>query len=267
MKSLRIIVSMVAVILLTSLGVGASDVWQGNSGGLLAQLVWSTASDCPVGMIAVGGATTFRCVDAYEASPSDSCVYQNTNAAEHSISNVADPDCSATARAQVMPWRYISRADAVLMCARSGKRLPTAAEWYSIAIGTQAQSCAVAQSSVANTGAQTACASVYGAHDMVGNVWEWVNDDVIDGQYAGRTVPPSGFIEQFDTGGVSTVTSLTELGSTTKDNGYFWSSEQGAFGMIRGGFYGSKSDAAVTTIHAGTNPNFTGAAVGFRCVR
>ena len=100
---------------------------------------------------------------------------------------------------------------------------------------------------------------------MIGNVWEWVSEDVIDGVYNGRAVPQSGYVDQIDSTGVAVKSAETENQLFNSD--YFWSKETGAFGMMRGGFYSSKSDAGIYALHAYTLPTSGGSAIGFRCVQ
>lgn len=264
MKTLRLLLSMVAVVIITTLGVGASDVWRSQSSSLLALVVGSKETRCLAGMSPVPTALTFSCIDTYEVSPAASCVYQSTTNGDQSVSNAADPNCLPQSVSGVVPWRFVTRADAALACARAGKRLPTAAEWYIASQGTKPENCTTQTTVVGLAGARPACVSVYKATDMIGNVWEWVSDDVISGIYQGRALPQSGYVAQFDSGGVPTITAVAA--TTLTDLGYFWSDPNGSFGMIRGGFYGSKRDSGQATIQAATSPNFAGAAIGFRCV-
>jgi hypothetical protein len=264
MKWLRILGFVFATLVLTTLGVGAADTWRGSSGSLLGQLIGTSAkNECPVGMVKVPGGVTFSCVDQFEASAGDGCFSQNPANEVDTVSNLGSVHCKAVAKAGVLPWRFVTRAEAMTACTKSGKRLPTAAEWYSVSLGTVAAHCSVATGAVGQTGAKANCIAAAGVYDAVGNVWEWVSDDVLDGMYQSRALPAAGYVTQVDAGGVATLTSQNTASST---DGYLWTSKTGAFGMIRGGFYGSQSDAGVSTIQAETSPNFSGTAIGFRCV-
>ena len=267
-KVLQVAGVILGAVAITALGIDAADSLDGRGGSLLSQLGGSqTKSECPSGMTPVNGGT-IRCIDMYENSPSSDCVKSEPENALDTKINLDGKTCVPESSSGKKPWRFITRDQAVLACAKVGKRLPNNAEWYLGALGTpdikNVTTCNISTGAVRDS-RDTECVSSAHAYDMVGNIWEWVRDDVIDGVYNGRKVPDTGFITQIDENGVPVASGLSE--DVLFNSDYFWSNMEGAYGMMRGGFYGSKSDAGVYTTHAYTLPTTAGAAIGFRCVQ
>jgi formylglycine-generating enzyme required for sulfatase activity len=111
----------------------------------------------------------------------------------------------------------------------------------------------------------TDCVSGVGAYDTVGGVWEWVADVADDGRIGDTELPAEGYITQVTSGGVprTSTTSPTEV----LQGDYVWSKTPGMFAVMRGGFYGSRSDGGVFTLHAATPLDFAAPTVGFRCAQ
>jgi formylglycine-generating enzyme required for sulfatase activity len=100
---------------------------------------------------------------------------------------------------------------------------------------------------------------------MIGNVWEWVDGDVVNGEFDGREVPMAGYVSGVDSAGVPIGTQSQPDPAFNMD--YFWSLSDGVLGMIRGGYWGNDSDAGLYSINASIPPTFTGRSVGFRCAK
>lgn len=265
--SKSIAVGTMAVVLAT-VGIMASDTLQGVSGSLLGQVVGTNEGgqrSCPPGMIATPMLTSIRCVDRFEAAAAADCPYPTVRGAEETRANLAKRSCLAMSTAERAPWTYVTREEARQLCVRAGKRLATAAEWYQLAIGTTANDCNTDTGGAAESGSYTDCQSALGVNDTVGNVWEWVSEDVLDGQYAGRQLPKAGYVAAVAADGIPTETSESPAGEEFGAD-FFWSEATGAYGLLRGGFYGSGDDAGVFATQAKIKPTLSTQAIGFRCV-
>jgi hypothetical protein len=265
MKWVKISLVVFGALVVTALGIDASDTLKGASGTLLSQVVGST-DGCPSGMVSVPEIPTMRCVDQYEAAAGDSCPERDPSTTLASYKNTETAGCASVSVVGKVPWRYVTRDQAMMMCARSGKRLPTNSEWHSLVLGMSEveKSCNVTTGAVSTTGSFAGCVSPASVFDLVGNTWEWVSDDVIEGTYSNRQLPESGYVHQVDTSGIATVTG--DSGDALYGKDYFWSEPSGAYGIIRGGYYDSGEDAGLYTVHADTSPNGGSAGIGFRCV-
>lgn len=265
MKWLKVGAVVFVSVAITALGIDAADTLDGSRSTLLGQLIATDGSNCPDGMIEVGAIPTITCVDQYEASPDPDCPHPNPNNLRESQENVSNPNCEAVSVVGATPWRFVTREQAATACLRSGKRLISSEEWFMIAAGTpDSDACNIDSQNFRLTGQDDACISAVGVHDTIGNVWEWTSDDVIEGQYNGRPIPEAGYVTQVDSSGFPTLTNVESSGLFYDD--YFWASQQGAFGVLRGGYFGSKSDAGLYAIHAKTAPTNASPAIGFRCV-
>lgn len=266
MKFLKVGAVIFGAVLITALGIDAADTLSGKSGSMLGQLIATEEGGCPAGMIAVSIGQTFSCVDLYEAAPSLACPSAFPASSADTQTNINTIECTATSQAKGTPWVYITREQAQVVCMRAGKRLPTASEWHTFALGTPDTGvCNTQGTGVLSSGSNAECRSAAGVYDAIGNVWEWTSDDVIQGMYAGRALPEEGYVGQVASDGVATVTGAASSEQFASD--YVWSQAEGAYGVLRGGFYGNGKDAGVYAIQAKTLPTAATAAIGFRCVK
>lgn len=263
--------------ILATLAVNAIDMQGNMASTLLASLLGSsekaTTEVCPQNMVLVTQALVPFCVDAYEASAGASCPFAAPASGDETALNLTVEGCGAASVPQARPWTYVSQDQAVQACSRVGKRLLTANEWYKAALGTPDvsagwgdESCNVARNledGAAEGGSGMRCVSDSGAYDMVGNVWEWVDETVAYGTLYERAVPQTGFVTGVDTDGLAFA---TESAASDRFGGdRFWSDRTLVAGVMRGGYYDGRASAGIFSTYAASPPTFTGEAVGFRC--
>ncbi len=267
MRFLKIGGVIFGALVLTTLGIGAADVFTNTNGSLLGQIIATQQEGgCPDGMIQVVVGQTFSCVDIYEASTGESCPIANPASNIQTQDNLNNLKCTAVSVKGKKPWTNIAREQAQAVCLRAGKRLPTAKEWYLFALGTPdtKESCNIKSNGAVESGVLEGCVSAVGVFDTIGNVWEWTDDDVAQQGYQNRILPNEGYVAQVAADGIATVTE--NVPNSQFGNDYFWSKEEGVFGLLRGGFYGSGEDAGVYAVQAKTPPTTATIAIGFRCV-
>ena len=168
----------------------------------------------------------------------------------------------------VPPSSCVTWFQAEQTCRLAGKRLLTNQEWQAAAAGTPdpgaaddlTTTCATNSEFAALTGTRSGCVSVWGAHDMAGNVWEWVGEWINaatactswDSAHGGdvscmgiappATVPPGP--------GASELVSFdANLPGT----------------IIRGGNYATGDRNGIFAVYGVVNPSNISRSTGFRC--
>ncbi len=268
----------VAALVLTTLSIDAVDHIHNFSQSIIGSVFSPPGrqSPCPPEMVLVLSAAGDFCLDKYEASAGAGCLYQNPQNQTETALNLNQPDCRPVSRPHARPWVNISRDQAEVACAKAGKRLPTAVEWYWAALGTpdknqgweladcQLNSNWPDQPGLTGTGAN--CRSAAGAYDMVCNVWEWVQGTVQNGYWQGRQLPAEGYIAGTDGQGMPTATDPKQP-DLNYNNDYFWLKKSGWRAIARGGYWDNKDRAGIYALYMVSRPAFAGPGVGFRCLK
>jgi formylglycine-generating enzyme required for sulfatase activity len=256
----------VCSVLLTSFTIDATDTLRSSQTALGILAKKATEVSCPADMVLVDRGEYSFCIDRYEAGVGEDCLVLSPKSPQDTAANANDPDCEPVSVAGELPWVNVNQAQAETLCAKAGKRLASAKEWYFGALGSidDGVSCNLDGGSVSKTGSWSDCRSGVGAFDMVGNVWELVFGQVNDSVYQNRLLPIEGYVAEIDEDGLASRTALEP--DAIFNNDYFWGSSYGRFILMRGGFFGSKSDGGLYAVHAKTETTFASGAVGFRCV-
>ncbi len=265
LKLLRWVFVSVGIIVLTTFSIDATDALRGSQSALSIFARQAVEGECPSGMQRVDLAGGSLCIDVYENGVGEACPLKSPSSSLDTKTNMETAGCQAVSAPEVSPWTYVSFHQAKTLCAARGARLPSPEEWYEAALGTpDSDDCNIAGGG-STVGRFAACVSARGMYDMVGNVWEWVDGEVVDGSFAGQLVPAEGYVHEVSSAGIAIVTEPAP--SPMYNDDYFWSDSVGTYALMRGGFYGSGTDAGVYATHAKTVSSFASPATGFRCVQ
>lgn len=264
LRGLRWLLVLVGIIVLTSFTIDATDTLRGSSTALSGLLKNATTPQCPEGTVRLELAEGTYCIDQYENSVGVNCPIKNPKTALDTKQNIDASACQAVTQSDQTPWTSVTLTQAKSLCIKREMRLPTPLEWYEAALGTPADERCNINSGGAQTGVRSECVSHRGVNDMVGNVWEWVEAVVINGQYENRSLPEEGYVAGSAADGLANATANTPR--ALYDNAYFWIGSEGEYALMRGGYYGSGDDASVYTTHAKVAPDFHSTAISFRCL-
>lgn len=265
------------IVVLGTVGMDAADHRGNLSESIIGKLAFGeSGSRCPEDMVFIGSENGGFCIDKYENSAGNDCVIKNPSSIIESQEGIELFNCRAVSVVGAIPWTNISQDQAIRACAKNGKRLPTNKEWQAAALGTPdpddgwgSDDCQVAsnwEQQPGPTGKGTKCVSYIGAHDMIGNVWEWVSGVVVDGRYDGRELPAAGFVQAMNANdGMPSATGNQASKVMFNDQMFLKDSE--TRGILRGGYWANESDAGQYAVYAVTMPNNWGVSMGFRCVK
>ncbi len=267
----------VLAVFLVAIGIDASENYNNMSESFLGRIFFGESeSRCEEGMVYVLNAEDGFCIDKYEVSPSDKCPYATISNQNQTNENLNDIVCKPVSEADKLPWRYISQSQAVVACAKAGKRLATSEEWYQASLGTPDKNqdwtgddCQVNNNwddQPGFTGSGINCQSGMGAMDMVGNVWEWVSGNLREGEIDGQKLPEEGYILSVSSEGLPIETSFEDY-SDNNNRDYLWIKHSNTRSMARGGYWSNKADAGIYAMYLVAPLDFAGTGIGFRCVK
>jgi formylglycine-generating enzyme required for sulfatase activity len=277
LKILKYFIIGSVAIILVSIGIDASDSFNANSSSIFKNLIFGKPKGpCSQDMVFVSTEKGGFCIDQYEASADPNCPSPNPTSQADTRANLDRQDCHPVSKSGMPPWSYISQTQAAVACAKAGKRLPSDAEWYQASLGTPDPSsnwtlddCQVAKNWTSQpglTGSGKNCYSPYGAYDMIGNVWEWVRAEIVDGSLNGKPLPSSGYVKEVNIEGIPIATD-EQAPDTNHNQDYLWIKNKETRGMARGGYWDNQKEAGQFAVYLVSPPSFVGEGVGFRCVK
>lgn len=177
------------------------------------------------------------------------------------------PRAYAVSKVGVLPSVSITWFQADVACRASGKRLPSNAEWAYAASGTHDFGDTAGEGNTCRnlgglglTGGGSACTSVWGAQDMIGNVAEWIAE-----WYAAPPMSKDGLPVVSDPWGTGYNGDLTTNVASFAGAVADWTQGLPA-GVLRGGGYAEGTGGGVFSMNLSVAPNNSYPNAGFRCV-
>jgi hypothetical protein len=171
--------------------------------------------------------------------------------------------------AQVLPSASMTWFQAVAACEASGKRLPNRQEWIRAAKGTidpgasdgAGGTCLTAGVQARLTGVGNACASSWGAEDMIGNLSEWTDEWY--GSLGLRSNDTYGLIYRWpgDMFNSDVTNGIISQARTNSDEGVGLPAA-----AYRGGCFVDELSAGLFTLGLISSPNYLQNINGLRCV-
>lgn len=181
------------------------------------------------------------------------------------------------------PAAYITWFQANAACRLAGKRLPTGDEWLMAVQGTWDPGAHNGDGGECRTNLQPVtreaggggrCKSYWGAHDMIGNLWEWTGEWYASvGMVTSPITSPlfsSVNGQRVNTGNRDAWGSAYESDGTFNVTSTVFSTQEGQMGIpaaaTRGGAWDTGPQAGAFAISLSNGPSHSGRGVGFRCV-
>ena len=164
--------------------------------------------------------------------------------AQEKVKSWVAPQPASDAKGKEWPVETVSWGDCAAFCKKAGFRLPTEAEWeYACRAGTRTPrygelgeiAWCLENSNHETHAVGTKLANALGLHDMLGNVWEWVNDWYGDYSADAQTNPQGP--------------------------------ASGSSRVLRGGSWYSVSNSCRTSDRSSCNPDSSDDFIGYRVAR
>jgi len=237
------------------------------------------SEQCPDGMAYISSSGGY-CIDKWEASM--------PSATSEVMGSVGDMDnrnnpgsMAAVSQSGVVPWVRASQVSAGTACENAGKRLCSGEEWLGAAnlqgktyylptsLSGSPYDCVLSGHNcvdhsyelgdACNTGSYEGCQSDEGVYDMVGNVWEWTDEEV-------DVVNPDGVAGwKYANANGEWQTSTSGLWNKYGNDGTYFPVTTSGRAVLRGGSWDYGVVAGPFSANLNSAPARTDRYIGFRC--